>query len=237
MTSNQFLALWSLKALGDQAYQRYKDLDYTRRVRTLPERDSENYMTIDDEFTWQNLLSKGEWYETWQQRVEHNLTSFREESTSSLLAFNNASLGDWSDTIANRLEKQMEIITKILSDRLMKLEVYVLHRSYYDAQSKSLYILQLRDRDRWKVKTIDFTKTSRPAQILELIYEEPLEHHDFDDIEFKVGDRHSTNIKDQDRTLYYALQNINKKIDKAMGSDFGLLNIENNQVWVDRLHI
>lgn len=237
MTRDQFLALWNLKVFNEQAFQKYKDLGYMRRIRELPERKDDNYLLIDDEATWQNLLDKDEWYEQWQYKVEQHLSAFRENSTKYLLAFQNVNLNNWADTIANRLEKQMEFISEVFGLELQKHGLYVLHRSHYDVASKSLYLIQMRDRRSWKVRVIDFTKTSRPAQILEQIFTAPLEHHDFDDLSFNIGDGSLASISDQDRSLYYALQNINKKIDKDLGLDVGFLNIENSQVWIDSLHI
>lgn len=236
MTRNQFLAMWNLRALNEQAFQKYKDLGYSRRERILPSSDSVNNSLINDEMTWQNLLDKEEWYEQWQMKVEQRLSSFRENSVSRLLKFQNVELGDWSDTTANRLEKQMLIIEKILKGLRKQYNVYVLHRTYFDSSSKSLYVLQIRDRKSWTARTVDFSKTGKPAQILEHIYTAPLEHHDFTDLEFIV-DRAGSDIEQNDRLLYFAIRNINKKIDKDIGHDVGLLNIENRQVWVDALHI
>lgn len=237
MTKNEFLALWNLKNLNDLAFQKYKDLDYTRRERVLPQADSTNYRIVMDDTAWQNLLRKNEWYERWEFKVEHHLASFKEESTIYLLAFHNLDLTGWTDTVANRLEKQMEVLSGMLNVSIEKHQLKALRKSHYDPSSKSLYLIQLRDRQSWKVRVVDFSKTSRPAELLELIYEEPLEHHDFDDLEFKIGDKSHSNIEAQDRSLYYALQNINKKINKDTGSKVDLLNIENSQAWVDSLHI
>lgn len=238
MTRNQFLAMWNLKALNEQAFQKYKDLGYSRRERVLPVRGSTNNLIIDDENTWQNLLDKDEWYEQWQMRIENHFVSFREDSVGRLIKLQNVELGDWSDTIANRLEKQMMIIESELADLRKKYNVPALHKSHFDSSSKCLYLLQIRNRKSWTARTVDFSKTGRPAQLLEHIYKEPLEHHDFNSLEFIVDSTQSSHdIADNDRLLYFALKNINKKIDKDLNSDVGLLNIGNQQVWVDSLHI
>jgi hypothetical protein len=236
MTRNQFLAMWNLRILNEQAFQKYKDLDYSKRERILPTRNTDNNSLIDDEVTWQNLLDKDEWYDQWQMKVEQRLASFREDSVSRLLLFQNVDLGNWSNTTANRLEKQMLIIEKLLKSLRKQYNVYVLHRTYFDSSSRCLYILQIRDRKSWTARTVDFSKTGKPAQILEHIYTAPLEHHDFTDLEFIV-DRAGSDIEHNDRLLYFAIRNINKKIDKDIGHHVGLLNVENRQVWVDSLHI
>lgn len=221
-----------------QAIQVSKNLDYPRRERVLEEYNDVNYRILDNLYSWQNILDKDGWYEQWQNKVEVHLAKFREIAPSTILGFQNVDLGNWSETVANKLEKQVLYLEKVVADRLEKYGVAALHKSHYDAASKSLYVITVRTRESWAVRVVDFSKTSRPAQILEHIFKAPLEHYDFEELAFIVGDRGHSAISDQDRAIYFALRNINTKIEKDLkDKNFGFLNIENNQVWVDRLHI
>lgn len=232
MTKNQFLALWNLKTLNEQAYQKYKDYDYALRQRVLRH---DAAMSTDD-FTYQNLLRKDEWYDRWQFKVENHISSFREFSPNLLLRFQNVDLGDWTDTLANRLEKQMIMISKTIEAMMSRYGLTALHKTHFDASSKQLYILQIRDRQSWKVRTVDFSRTKKQSIVLEAIYADPLEHHDFSDLELRV-DPSGEDAERDPRMIYFIADNINRKINKTVGSKMDLLESKQDQVWVYHLHI
>lgn len=232
MTSNQFAALWNLKALNEQAYQKYKEYDYARRQRVL----HPDAMMISDDFTYQNLLRNDEWYDRWQFRVEHHISSFREYSPDLLMKFQNIELGDWTDTSANRLEKQMLVISETLNAMLIKYKVYDLRKTHFDAASKQLYILKINDRSSWKVQTVDFSRTRKQSILLEAIYADPREHHDFSELELHV-DPSGKEAEREPRMIYFIADNINRKFNKVIGSNMDLLETKQDQVWVYHLHI
>lgn len=232
MTSNQFAAMWNLKQLNEQAYQKYKDYDYAQRKRVL----HPDAMMISDDFTYQNLIGKDEWYDRWQFKIENHISSFREYSPNLLMQFQNVELGDWTDTVANRLEKQMMIIDDTLKSMLFEYKVYDLRKTHFDSASNQLFIIGINDRTSWKVRTIDFSRTKQQSIVLGVIYADPREHHDFSDLELLV-DPSGEQSEREPRMIYFIVNNINKKINKALGSKIDLLESRHDQAWVYSLHI
>jgi hypothetical protein len=232
MTKTQFAALWNLKVLYELAYQKYKDYDYALRQRIL----QPDAMMVSDDYTYQNLLRKDEWYEKWQFKVEHHLSMFREFSPKLLLQFQNIDLGDWTDTIANRLEKQMIVIDDAIGAMLRETKVYDLRKTHFDTASKRLFIIQTNSQTSYKALEVDFSRAIKQAILLEEIYKNPREHHDVVDLEFKV-DPSGKQSESDPRTVYYVAHNINRKINKVVKTKMDLLESRNDQVWVYHLHI
>lgn len=233
MKSNQYLALWNLKILNEQAFQKYKDFEYSHRQRVIPQTEHTDLLMVQDEFTWQNLINKDEWYDQWQSSIEQRIVVFKDNSVKNLMRFNNIDLGEWSDTLANRFEKQMYIVEELQSEIQSKFGIYTLNRTYFDKASKSLYVIVPASRERYKVRVIDFSRTGSPSRLLDYVYKSPLENHDFYDIEFALDP-----AKDEDdRLIQYTVKNINTKFKKEVQTNHELLCVKNQQVWVDKIHI
>lgn len=236
MTGKQYLALWQLKTLNELAFQKYSDLGYSHRERILPKMDSINGNLVADEIIWQNLVDKDDWYEIWQTKVAVNLTRFGTESNRSLLQFQNIRFGKWSETNANKLEKQMVELDKIIEKLRLKYQIPVLLRSHYDKDSRQLHFIFPRMREGWKIESISFAKAPKQSKILETMYAAPFEQHTFDDLKFHL-DPGQVDESMNSNTVRDTIKNINRKIVNSIGKNEGLVNISKELAWIDNLHL
>lgn len=111
MTKNEFMTLWELNRLHNIAVHKYRDHDYDSRERIIPSSPEFSALEISERHR-HSAINYRNWHDRWEKAVVACLEKFR-ESGDMIFKFTNLKLGKWTDTSANRFEKQIESINKI----------------------------------------------------------------------------------------------------------------------------
>ena len=218
--------------LHNQAIKKYNELSYPYRQRVLKFTDTE-YASSIAQVHHHNAADSDGWYTEWVELVQRlALDGFREKSPAYILKFTSVKLGNWNDTVANRMEKQMKTLSAITKEVLKNLKIYRLRKCHYDAESYTLYVIQ-QSRDGFcKAKTVDFSGKQNAADILTAIFKNPEIHHALFDVLETFDYELAKASLNGDTRGYDEVQNINKKILKEIKLD-GLLMCRGGQVWVE----
>lgn len=232
MTKSEFIALWELNRLHNVAVYKYRSHDYDSRERVIPS-NKHNELELSERHR-HSAINYGNWYGKWENAVIGCLSKFR-ESADLIFKFTNLKLGKWTDTTANRFEKQIVALEKIQKSLYKTNKILLLWRFHYDADHKKLLVLR-EGKIRNKVDEVSFAGMPLAHDVLSIICEDPKRDHDMHEVLEKIDFAEAERYEAGDRKAYDTIQNANKKVAKDIGlEDFFVF--KGDVAWVNERYI
>lgn len=234
MIKSEFTVLWNLHVLHLEAVEKYREHGYDWRERIIPKASKDSSL-VNSERNRHATINYRNWHERWEKKVITCLHSLPKDAASLEFKFVNIDLGEWTDTSANRFEKQILALGQIYKNSLASIDVTSLFRVAYSDRSKTL-LIALRRLHSPTIKSVRFNGMPLAHDLLKRVCKTPKDDHDVFELLEDIDHAEAESFINGNRKAYNTCMNVNKKIHKEINLE-EFLCFKGRSVWINERYL